>query len=583
MESKTKFMKTLSKKLSFIFVLLALSYSSGFSQWSTDPSVNNLVTNASGDQSVGPSVPDGSGGMILTFIDKSAPTANKIYAQRINSSGQNVWTSGGVLVTNTSETQRSPSICTDGAGGCIITWVQGLTISTIDVYAQRIRNDGVIMWSSGGSRVTQTSVYVEGVLCIPSGSGGCIIAWKWFDYVSSEEFGVLTTQKLNYEGTKLWASAGVEIERGNASGITVWDFRMCKDANDGVYFTFNRFSFPTIWDIYAQHLDTDGNKLWGTTGLAVVNADEPQGNVSMCEDGSGGFISVWVDDRNYPSQYSYYGARVNSSGTNLWGTNGKKVSDGIGSLFYCISDAYGGAYLIFRQEPGTSSGYNFLGQRIDYNGNQLWNAAGITLAERVDYIGAGYTPQVQVLDALGGLVVTWIGYKDTGLTQYGILSQRFNNSGTKLWGANGVFVSTGNLKKGLSLVSDGGSSGAIVAWADGRNYGTSGYDIYAQHVKADSTLGRPASGNGKNISVSQNFPNPFNPVTNISFDISESGFVSLKIFDMTGREIATLANGVYNPGEYSVKWDASNFATGAYLYKITANGVTEIKTMMLIK
>lgn len=52
---------------------------------------------------------------------------------------------------------------------------------------------------------------------------------------------------------------------------------------------------------------------------------------------------------------------------------------------------------------------------------------------------------------------------------------------------------------------------------------------------------------------------------------------------MTGREVAVLANGVYAPGQYSATWDASNFATGAYLYKFITNEKTEIKTMMLVK
>jgi prepilin-type processing-associated H-X9-DG protein len=184
------------------------------------------------------------------------------------------------------------------------------------------------------------------------------------------------------------------------------------------------------------------------------------------------------------------------------------------------------------------------------------------------------------------MIACWIGYSDDALTHYGLLAQRLDYYGNAQWDANGVFVSTSSLIKAPMMIFDGGSSGCNIAWADGRTFGASGYDVYAQHVKSNANLGNrinPNTTGSKVAEVKQNYPNPFNPATNISFNISQSGFVSLKIYDMTGREVAVLANGTYEPGEYSVTWNAANFATGAYLYKFTANGNTEIKTMMLIK
>jgi len=66
----------------------------------------------------------------------------------------------------------------------------------------------------------------------------------------------------------------------------------------------------------------------------------------------------------------------------------------------------------------------------------------------------------------------------------------------------------------------------------------------------------------------QNYPNPFNPVTNLNYDISESGFVSLKIYDVLGNEIAALSNDSKNAGSYSVQFDASNLSSGIYFYEL---------------
>jgi photosystem II stability/assembly factor-like uncharacterized protein len=83
--------------------------------------------------------------------------------------------------------------------------------------------------------------------------------------------------------------------------------------------------------------------------------------------------------------------------------------------------------------------------------------------------------------------------------------------------------------------------------------------------------------------LSQNYPNPFNPITNIKFNISKSGFVSLKVYDIQGREIKTLINEKLSEGSYETIWDASNFPSGVYFYKLTAGNYSETKKMLLIK
>ncbi len=85
------------------------------------------------------------------------------------------------------------------------------------------------------------------------------------------------------------------------------------------------------------------------------------------------------------------------------------------------------------------------------------------------------------------------------------------------------------------------------------------------------------------FSLKQNYPNPFNPKTKIKYAIAKNGFVSLKVFDVLGREIKTLVNESQNVGTYEIDFDANNLNSGIYFYKLTTNNFSEMKKMILVK
>jgi len=85
------------------------------------------------------------------------------------------------------------------------------------------------------------------------------------------------------------------------------------------------------------------------------------------------------------------------------------------------------------------------------------------------------------------------------------------------------------------------------------------------------------------FNMSQNFPNPFNPGTKISFSIPKSGFVSLKVYDLLGKEVATVVSGNRSPGNYTEFFDASSLPSGVYVYQLQAEGVKISRKMSLLK
>ena len=87
----------------------------------------------------------------------------------------------------------------------------------------------------------------------------------------------------------------------------------------------------------------------------------------------------------------------------------------------------------------------------------------------------------------------------------------------------------------------------------------------------------------KDFTLKQNYPNPFNPTTVIEYNIPNAGIVDLRVYDITGKEVRTLINGYQDAGNHRVEFNASNFASGIYFYKIKAGNFQDVKRMVLIK
>ncbi|HAX49380.1 MAG TPA: T9SS type A sorting domain-containing protein [Ignavibacteria bacterium] len=127
-------------------------------------------------------------------------------------------------------------------------------------------------------------------------------------------------------------------------------------------------------------------------------------------------------------------------------------------------------------------------------------------------------------------------------------------------------------------------SKAHIIWHDVRN-GSTNSELYYDFNPTGNAIGIT------NIStempevyiLSQNYPNPFNPVTNIQFAIPVAGFVKLTVFDMLGREVENLVNKNMNAGTYLAEWNASNYPSGIFFYRLVSDDFSEVKKMILVK
>jgi hypothetical protein len=119
-------------------------------------------------------------------------------------------------------------------------------------------------------------------------------------------------------------------------------------------------------------------------------------------------------------------------------------------------------------------------------------------------------------------------------------------------------------------------------WSNPSLMGTA--ELVASGGRVSSTVvGEKAVEKVAEYRLAQNYPNPFNPSTTISFDISEKTFVSLKVYDVHGREMATLVNEELSAGSHLRRWDAVSMRSGVYFYRLQAGIFTETRKLILLK
>jgi hypothetical protein len=162
--------------------------------------------------------------------------------------------------------------------------------------------------------------------------------------------------------------------------------------------------------------------------------------------------------------------------------------------------------------------------------------------------------------------------------------------------ASGRSVFAGTLGAGVMLSNDGGVSWTgtglpstdVLALAINGTYvfaGTSGHGVWRRPMSQMTVTGvASSSASGPAVfRLGQNFPNPFNPSTTIAYQVPASGHVTLRVFDLLGRELATLVDEKKDAGSYTVRFDGGNLASGVYLYRLAAGGYTQTRKMIIMK
>ncbi len=580
---------------------------SGYVQWTVD---GVAMCTATADQVYPTIASDGLGGAIITWADGRRGYPN-IYAQHVNASGAVQWTSNGDTICQAAGTQSSPTIVSDGRGGAIITWSDTRNDAG-DIYAQRVNASGLVQWTTDGVPICTASGSQVNPAIVSDNSGGAIITWL-SNYGNSKIY----AQRVDSSGIVQWTPNGVGVcTIGQELYPTI-----VSDNSGGAIITW-RDQRSDGGDIYAQRVDHSGALEWTATGDTICSAANIQSNPTLISDDSDGAIITWQDQRN--GNYDIYAQHVLNSGVVQWTTNGVAIDTTTGdqTLPTIVRDGTAGAIITWEDARNGGSNVDIYSQRVDASGTVQWTVNGIAIGTAANDKGV---PTI-VSDGSDGAIITWEDGR-TG-SDYDIYAQHVApdaalpiqlasliaatlTTGVQLdWTTVsetnnlGFYVerraqNSGTFATVSNLIPGGGTSlqQHNYRWTDTKitngnyNYRLRLVDLSGTYTYSNAITvtvsGVLGVGDTKSLpaqfALRQNYPNPFNPSTVINYELPKAAYVHLTVYDMLGREVATLINGIQDAGYKSVQFSAENLPSGIYAYRLTAGTYIEVKKMLLLK
>jgi MYXO-CTERM domain-containing protein len=287
--------------------------------------------------------PDGAGGAIVAWNDFRNGGVSDVYAQRVRADGTLAWTPDGVQVASADGAQFDPAIAQDGAGGAFVVWTDART-GYFAIHAQHLDATGARLWGIGGTQISPASD--DGPNVTSDGAGGAIIAWNDYRNLPRDPSGVtlldrceIYAARVDGIGNALWAEGGVPVMEGVTASpnkfLPGWQpsqVTMAPDGRGGLFFAWHDARSEVDWDVYAQRLDLEGNRLWGPSGAPVTTAPDHQISPAVLSDGRDGALFAWTDLR--PGSGDVLVQRLGPTGAPLMPPGGAWVQSKPGDQMY---------------------------------------------------------------------------------------------------------------------------------------------------------------------------------------------------------------------------------------------------------
>jgi uncharacterized delta-60 repeat protein len=551
-------MKTLNFSILVLTTIFVFFITNTYAQQVTEQWARVFDFNGQNNESEGANgvVADESGNVYVTgFTYGSANPNGTIITLKYNSGGTLVW-SRAYTDTNLYASSAN-AIALDNSGSIYVAGWRSLQNQYQDMVLLKYNSAGTLLWRQSYNGIGNVA---DEALVMKVDNNYVYIAGYIYNQYGTQDFATL---KYSLGGSLLWVKTyGSLFNPDIVRGIDT-------DPFGNVYVTGEFYGETTQYDYATIKYLPDGTQAWVVTydfndsydKAAAIDVDD-QGNVYV----TGGSYNQ--------SSMDYATIKYNTSGQLIWAKRYDGPDGGNDEASSIAVDDNGNVF-VTGYSNSNAGGPDYLTIKYNGQGNTVWT-------KRYNGNSSSYGDYaVKVkLDTTGDIYVTGYAYYGTGRYHDFTTIKYDNASGNQDWlmsyGYNGLYDYTNALYVDMS--GSVYAAGSVMFAANNTNMGVV---KYSQPV----ILGV----NNQNIQIAndfrleQNFPNPFNPSTSISYSVPNPGNVKISVYDITGRLVSTIVNEYKNAGSYELKFDGSKLASGTYFYRMDAVGYSDVKKMMLVK
>ncbi|MDQ3022710.1 MAG: SBBP repeat-containing protein [Bacteroidota bacterium] len=454
------------------------------------------------------------------------------------------------------------SIAVDGLGNVYVTGSSVGVGTSSDFATISYNSSGVVRWIKRYNSSTNESdaarsmaidgfgnVYVTGTSFI-TGNG-----WDYATIKYSSSGIQMWTFAVRYNGSASKNDQAVSIAIDNSSNAYVTGTE--EGSGDFSYYTTVKYNSSGVQQ-WVKKFNGAGNGNDKASAIAV----DALSNVYV----TGSSLGSGTAD------YDFATIKYNSNGDILWWDDYNGTQNDDDEAKFIAVDVSGNVYVTGISE-GTGTFDDYLTIKYNLSGIQEWESRYNGSLNSYD------VPKAQAIDGSGNVYITGYSY-DNYRVDYATI--KYNAGGVQQWiqSYNGP---GNNLDVAFSIALDG--SGNVFVTGGSQSSNTIGSEDIAtiKYIHTNVGVNPVSSEVPDNFSLSQNYPNPFNPSTKIKFQIKESGIVTLSVFDMLGKEVATIVNEKLKAGSYEETFDGTGLTSGVYFYKLQTDGFIETKRMTLVK
>jgi hypothetical protein len=471
----------------FLLLSFLLFISASFAQWSTDPNLNLMICDVTGEQALAKIAMTSDGGCYVSWFDTRSGAYN-VYLQRLDPLGYKMWAPDGLLISNNPQDSwiTDYDLICDQNDNAVLVFSDIRSGGLLKPFAYMISPNGEFLWGNNGIDISTGDSFQPSPTLTETSDGNFVFAW-----ISSDGSQKIALQKLSATGQKLWGTNPILIQ----SATEDYSYPAVVKSDNGqviLVHTVQTGGFPPAVRIRAHKLDTNGQLVWGTNGVMIQdNGQMAFFQVPEVEpDGNNGALIAWYDGRAMNNLSSSFVQRISSTGTLYYPANGSE-----GSLaaqrnkFYpqvAFNLATQETYMFWMETEPNQNQNGIYGQKFSPTGNRLWGSSGKVFIP----LSAPNTKSISDLSSHMGTEKVYLFYLESEGSGLNTKTMGFacDTSGAFIWPGNIVTLSNPTTEKLQMETAMDIYKNCKLVWGD-RRLDASG--IYAQDINPSGQLGQP--------------------------------------------------------------------------------------------